>query len=395
MNKISIVMMSTFSGEAYKATHLLPIIQELEARGQLESAYGIWNSQDKAVYSAKILSKLKRSRLVYFLFRGISFAARKVKKTSLYFCREKIFGICAAFFFKTDADTILLKPRPSFLVKYYKRRGKTVIVEASENHTRYTNERLVQECQKMNLKATSNYVNEKAIRDYETGISNADYLICLTEFSAQTYVERGFPRDRIRVTGLEVGTVLIPPRPLSEEEVTFVSVAHHNLLKGTHRLLKVWKDKKIKNKLLIIGALDYDMRRYVQELGDVENVEFTGGMQRKEIEKIYQSRKCVGIFLSLSESYGRSVYECLSTSTPVIVTPTCTCGLVENEKRGYVVSEYENEAIYEAVLKCIQMDAQKYYAMSSNVYETLCMHQGKFVQKYTDALQECAEGGKW
>lgn len=394
--KISIAMMTSFSGENYKAKEMLPLINYLYDHSLLEKAYGIWDKKDNVSYRSEILKRLKRSKIVKIMFKAISLLLKNNRRLDPYLVREKAFGLCACMFFRTDAEIVLVKPRPSFLIQKLKKRGKIIVIDASENHPCYTEQMLQEECARLGIPVVhNNYTNQKAIKDYEKAILLADYLICRSKFSAQTYITRGFPKERISITGLETGGILIPPRPISEEEIVFVCVANHGILKGTHKLLKIWKEKKIKNRLLIIGKIYTEMKPYIKEIENLKNIEILGSMTREKIAEVYKKNKCMGVLMSVSESYGRTVYECLCTSTPVLVTPTCTCDLVEDGINGYVVSSYEEEAIYQKLSTIISMDKETYVKMSEAVYQTIHRKKDKFEKSYTDALLNASKLGRY
>lgn len=389
-------MMTSFSGENYKAKAMFPLINYLYDHFLLGKAYGIWDKQDTVSYRSEILKKLKRSKIVKIMFKAISLLLKNSTRLDPYLVREKVFGLCACIFFKTDAEIVLVKPRPSFLIQKLKKQGKIIVIDASENHPCYTKQMLQEECKRFGIPIVhNNYTNQKAIKDYEKAVFLADYLICRSKFSAQTYITRGFPQNRISVISLETDEIMIAPRPISEEEIVFVCVANHGILKGTHKLLKIWKEKKIKNRLLIIGKIYTEMEPYIKEVENLKNIEILGSMTREKIAKLYQTNKCVGVLMSVSESYGRSVYECLCTSTPVLVTPTCTCDLVEDGINGYIVSSYEEEAIYQKLLTIISMDKEAYKKMSEAVYQTIHRKKDKFEKRYTDALLNASKLGRY
>ena len=137
------------------------------------------------------------------------------------------------------------------------------------------------------------------------------------------------------------------------------------------------------------------MKPYIKEIENLKNIEILGSMTREKIAEVYKKNKCMGVLMSVSESYGRTVYECLCTSTPVLVTPTCTCDLVEDGINGYVVSSYEEEAIYQKLSTIISMDKETYVKMSEAVYQTIHRKKDKFEKSYTDALLNASKLGRY
>lgn len=385
--KVSIVMMSTFSGSSYKAPRLIPIIHHLANENLLANSYGMPQKSDQAEYSEDELRYLKRNSLMSVLMKISNRLLLAVGSHNSYLTREKIFGFFARHFFKADGEMVLLKPRPASLVKYYKSIGKTVIVEASEAHTEYTYESLKKECMSLSLPLVKNpYTNRFAIEDFSEGVMNADRIICLSEFSAGTYRTRGVSPEKICVTGLTAGMPLVKPRNVSSEAITYISVANHSILKGTLHLLRIWRKYKIPNKLMIVGHIHADLRPYIEEFKSENNVVFTGSLKRDEIEHIYTENKCVGVLLSVSEGFSRSVLECLLTATPVIVTECCTCDIVENGINGFIVDSSNEKAIYDRIAEYNNMSPEKYKEMAESAYKRSSEVESDFLSKYVGAI---------
>lgn len=385
--KVSIVMMSTFSGNSFKAPQLKSLVHCLAKQNLLANSFGMPENEDKIEYSEDELRYLKRNWVMNIIMRVVNKILCTIGVNKSYLVRERIFGFFARLFFKADGEVVLLKPRPSSLVKYYRKKGKFVVVEASESHTEYTYEMIKLECQALSVPLVkNNYTNKDAIKDFAEGVMNADRLICLSRFSANTYKKRGISDNKIRVTGLTTGVPLIRPRHISSESVVYVSVANHSLLKGTLHLLRTWEKYKISNRLMIVGHVHKDLEPYIEDYKNDGNIIFTGSLSRDEIERIYISNKSVGVFLSVSEGFSRSVLECLSTSTPVIVTECCTCDIVENEKNGFIINPIDEKELYEKIVKYNNMLPEEYLSMAELAYEGASTVENNFLPKYVEAL---------
>lgn len=387
--RVSIVMMSTFSGLSFKAPQLTPIIHHLSSIDLLADCLGIPEDTDRAEFSDKELEHLKRARVMNLIMRVSDKILYALGSKDSYLVREKIFGFFAKHFFRADGDIVLLKPRPVSLVSYYKNLGKIIVVEASEAHTQYTYESVKRECEDLEIPIIrNNYTNPKAINDFAAGVLMADRLICLSKFAAGTYESRGVDIEKIRITGLTTGMQLVNPRIDIGGEILFVSVANHSILKGTLRLLRIWKKYHIANKLMIIGGIHADLKPYINEYKDAENIIFTGSLNRDDITDIYSNNRCVEILLSVSEGYSRAVLECLSTATPVIVTPCCTCDIVEDGENGYIVNSSDDDEIYRRISEFNKMPISQYSDMSVEAYKSAARVEDNFLEKYMGAIFE-------
>ncbi len=383
-------MMTYFSGRAYKAPQMPEIIHQLSKRKQLGESFGLPYKLDDKEYSKEELFSLKRSHLCRMMFGIVSNFSKRIRKVPYVYQKyEKIYGFFAKIHYKKKVpDVVVMKPRPSKLIEHMKKMGAYVIVEASENHARFTYDQIKDEAKRIGIETKeSSFVNEKAVEDYENGIRQADGLICLTEYSKKTYVDRGFDKDKIEVVPLNIEMPVSTPQR-HEGELCFVSVAMHSLLKGTYRLVKVWKEKDIKSRLIIVGPLDNELKALIDQLGPLENVEFWGYKNQDFMRAFYQEHKCVGVLLSFSESFGRSIYECMCTSSPVIVTPYCTLDMVENGANGFIVNPENEDEIYAAIRSFENLSEDEFYQYQCNVYETMRAHKIDFGKEYVDAINK-------
>lgn len=392
--KIGIVMMTYFSGRSFKASQMPEIIHELSKGDQLGESYGLPYKLDKTEYSSEELKFLKRSWLCRICFAFLSKLSKHfVKIPYVYQKYEVIYGFFAKLHYnkKNVPDIVVMKPRPAFLVEHLKKLGAIVIIEASENHTRFTCEAVKKELTAINAKISdSSYVYEKAIADYEKGINLADGLICLSNFSRKTYVDRGFCERKIEVLPLSLDEEIVKPVEM-EGELCFVTVAMHSVLKGTHRLIKVWKDYHVKSKLVIVGTIDADLRSIIEKLGPVENVEYWGYKNYDFMKTFYSTHRAVSVLLSFSESFGRSIYEAMCTSTPVIVTPYCTLDMVSDGKNGRIVDPKNEKEIFEAVSMFENLNSNQFFEIQKNVYQTLNEQKIEFGKLYLEKIGRLAD----
>ena len=391
-DKISIAMMTTLSGPSFKGPQMPMIIKGLIKSGLLGNVYGIWSEDDRKEYGKYYGRDVQTSKFLKYAF-ALNKRICNLFSISHYIMQEKIYGIMAGHK-NYKGNAILLKPCPGRLVKKFKGQGKTIIIEASENHPRYTFNELKRECLLSGQDVPSNnYTNEKHIKEFEDSIRMADYLICLSEFSAQTYIDQGFERSRIFITGLSVGDSIELPKLTQLKPITFVTVANHGILKGTHRLIELWNRLNIQNDLLIVGGIYPELRKFEENENNNPNIKFCGAMKREEIYKIYKSIPCVHVLLSVSESYGRSVYEALTKGVPQIVTPTCTCDYVKDGLNGYIVETHDIDGLQTAVKKYLDMSLSEYEAMRKNVYDSVKSIEDSFGNRYISALLNCMGGG--
>jgi glycosyltransferase involved in cell wall biosynthesis len=75
-----------------------------------------------------------------------------------------------------------------------------------------------------------------------TDVLDMDYRILMSEFTKRTYIEAGFPADRIFTAYIDVDTVRFSPIEENEKRpFQALYLAHTQPLKGLHYLLDAWE----------------------------------------------------------------------------------------------------------------------------------------------------------
>lgn len=390
---VSIVMMTTFSGNRFKGKQMPKIVNELEHRGLFSDGFGLFSATDKTAYTTAVRRKIHSSGLARFLLLINGKVCKLFKYQYRYLMNEKLFSLVALFFAKPKGDIVLLKHRPSWAISFYQKRGKRVVLELSENHPGYTYDAYKRECDSYSIALLKNtYTNQRAIKDVEKALLLADGFICLSEFSAKTYIDAGVPIERIKICALKTGCTRIHKVANLKSKTTFFCTANHSLLKGTHHLIDLWMKKRYENDLVIIGGMHPEFDPLIEQAKDNIHIIFKGIMSYDDMVDLYSNCRGVGVLLSISESWGRSAYEYLGASMPVIVSPTCISGVVQDGLNGYIVKTEDDVRLEKVVENFIYMDAESFESMrlaafNSTMDDTYC-----FEKTYVEALQYFAGG---
>jgi glycosyltransferase involved in cell wall biosynthesis len=185
-----------------------------------------------------------------------------------------------------------------------------------------------------------------------TDIREMDYRILMSEFTKRTYVEAGYPADRIFIAHIDVDTERFAPVE-KEEKGPFQALylAHTQPLKGLHYLLDAWESLSLPDAELQIIGMFTDMPpelsdRYLSRIEKNKSIKYMAGTHTPEE---YLRNASVFVFPSLTEGFGRVTLEAMSCGLPVITTEHAT-GLVEDGKTGYVIP-IRNSAIIAEKLK--------------------------------------------
>lgn len=366
MKKISIMMYSTLKGDSYKGRQLEYLLPQLSKLKILNNVFGLRLN----IISKKEDKKYNARTTVLPLVVGF-FLRNLLRHTKYYYypylVGEKMIGIIGKKYLKKDnSDYIFLKPRPLSLIKEANKMGKFIIIEAGENHPRYTQEKCKIEMKKLKIKEDNIFTDEKAVAEFEESLNYVNKVIVLSEFSKKTYLEKGIPEEKLIKINLGVDPLIEKKiRKYDEKKrMGYVCVATHTILKGTHILINLWEKMNVDADLILIGTITKE----IEELLNTKkksNIILTGPLNKKEIQKIYDKYNTIGVLLSLSEGYPRVIAEYLYAGLPVITTETATCDYIKNGITGVVVP-LENEEIIEKEILTLYKNKELYNKYSNN-----------------------------
>ncbi|MBU6321329.1 MAG: glycosyltransferase family 4 protein [Patescibacteria group bacterium] len=179
-----------------------------------------------------------------------------------------------------------------------------------------------------------------------------DYLILMSEFTKRTYLEAGYPADRIFIAHLDVDTERFSPPTHPDPTAPFrvLYLAYTQPLKGLHYLLDAWESLALPGAELVIAGGFADMpaeleAAYRERMGKDPSIRFVGGVSKPE--ELYRDAS-VFVFPSLSEGFGRSALEAMACGIPVITTEHAA-SIVEDGATGFVVPIRDPGAIADKV----------------------------------------------
>lgn len=150
----------------------------------------------------------------------------------------------------------------------------------------------------------------------------ADYIFVGLDFVRSSFIESGFPEDRIFLIpyGVEVSELYRPIERPHKRTFNILFVGQISWYKGLHYFLEAYDRLKIQDvKLTVIGMLhnewsDYFKRRFSQVK---KPFEYLGTVPRAEMPKYYAEAD-VFVFPSLGGGIGLATYEAMAAGLPVI-----------------------------------------------------------------------------
>ncbi len=162
----------------------------------------------------------------------------------------------------------------------------------------------------------------------------SDYVFVPSDFVYDSYVENGYPKEKL--VKIPFGVDLERFRPVKEKEddvFRAVFVGQIELRKGVQYLLEAWNKLKLKNSELILrGRIHPDAKRIVEHYRGRINLKTPGyGDPRQDY-----SRSDVFVFPSIEEGSALVSYEAMASGLPVIVSYN-TGSVARDGVDGYVV----------------------------------------------------------
>lgn len=186
---------------------------------------------------------------------------------------------------------------------------------------------------------------ERGLEEYE----EADYIIALSTFVKQGFIDEGINADRVLVVspGIDVNHF----RNITKNDNIFriIYCGGINHRKGIVYLLEAVSSLKLRNmELWLIGNVEFGMEDILRRYNG--NYKLMNFMPNYELYKYY-SQGSVFVLPSLEDSFGRVIVEAMACGLPAIVTTNTAAGDVVRENvDGFIVPIRNVEALREKIL---------------------------------------------
>lgn len=194
--------------------------------------------------------------------------------------------------------------------------GYTTVVERASSHIRTQASLLAKEHEI--FESGPGPISDRHIQIEEQEYRTADYVVVPSRFVAQTFVENGYPNDKILKIpfGYEVDKQSLGP---TDDPPVFLFAGTASLRKGIQYLLKAWEEADMgKSTLLVAGNIDSKVRTLVDDYRNDSSIKFLGWVDN--IEELYR-RASVFVLPTIEEGSARVTYEAMAHECPVITTP--------------------------------------------------------------------------
>lgn len=234
------------------------------------------------------------------------------------------------------ADVVLFHPAVRFgaSMRKAKRQGSIVVGIATVEHL-LTAVRMHTE----EHKRFGSSFDARAFDKQHAAVSMLDYVIAYSDFVATSYIENGFPKDKIFVAYSDIP---LPPVPVTQERSdTFkvLYIAYTEPRKGLQYLLEAWNALHLPDaELVLVGGYKKSMPEALRKHCDssIESDPSIVWVGKTTDTARYYKDASVFVLPSLSEGNPKVVMEAMAHGLPVITT-TNAKSIVEDGKSGFVV----------------------------------------------------------
>jgi len=234
---------------------------------------------------------------------------------------------------------------------YETKKNNNIYIEVSvtENMEEYL-EKLKKESNKFNLPVDKN-ICKILINGIKTA-KNTDYIITISQHIKDTYTNNGYDENKIFVIeqGIDLEKIIQKSKYDSNDILIISCVAHFQILKGLHYLIKAIQELNNKNiELNIIGDLDKNSKivinKFCENIKNFSKINYIG-----KVSDPYKILKESDLFIlpSLSEGFGRAIAEAMAIGLPVIITKDCGIDIRDGID-GFIIDSANIDQIKEKI----------------------------------------------
>ena len=248
-----------------------------------------------------------------------------------------------------------------------KKQGGIIILEECGSCNKFQNEILTEEYEKLKipfLKPTSSYIINRELDE----ASIADYILCPSNYVAQSFIKNGFEKARCKVIPYGVSISLFKPDHKEKKDFKVIFVGSVGVRKGLIYLFKALEILKLKYPIscLIVGKVDFEFvkifKKYQHLFTHLETV------PHHQLVKYY-NLSSVFVLPSLDEGMAYVQLEAMACGIPVICTPNSGAeAIIDHNKDGVIIPIRTVNPIVENIER-LYLNKDLLTRMSSNAYK--------------------------
>jgi glycosyltransferase involved in cell wall biosynthesis len=217
------------------------------------------------------------------------------------------------------------------------RLGIPTVLERPNAHTRFAYEIVQKECERLGVALPADHEHaykDDVLRIEEEEYRRADRLLCPSDFTAKTFLERGFAREKLarHIYGVdEKAYYPAPGQRDAKRGLTMLFVGVAAVRKGLHYALEAWLQSPAhrEGKFLIAGDF---LPAYAEKLSSMlshPSVHVLG--HRADVAKLMRDSDVL-VLPTIEEGFGLVCTEAMASGCVPLVSEACTdiCRHMEN-----------------------------------------------------------------
>lgn len=216
-----------------------------------------------------------------------------------------------------------------------KRMGAVTIVERGSAHIEYQRDILSEEYGMYGMKPQLSHprIVEKELAEYAL----ADYISVPSLFAKRTFLEKGFPEEKILHVPYGVDLGQFRPVPREDDVFRVIHCGGITLQKGCHYLLQAFFELNLPNtELWFVGSVGSEMKPFVEKYAH-KSIKFCGHQPQSKLYRFYGNASVFAL-MSIQDGFGMVIPQAMSCQLPVICSAN-TAGedIVKNGEDGFVL----------------------------------------------------------
>ncbi len=227
------------------------------------------------------------------------------------------------------------------------RHGALTVCDRGSSHITFQNEILREEYARFDIpyRGTDARIVERELAEYEF----CDLISVPSGFSLRSFVEKGVPREKLRLNPYGVDLSMFHPMPKRDAVFRVLFVGSISIRKGIAYLLEAVKRAAIGAlDLVLIGDVDKDAARVLAKC-DMP-LRHLGVLPRAELAEHY-SQASVLVLPSIEDGFGLVMAQAMACGVPVIATTnTGAEDLFSDGVEGFIVPIRDGAAIADKIV---------------------------------------------
>jgi glycosyltransferase involved in cell wall biosynthesis len=309
--------------------HAIQLAEQLHARGHLERIITTKSWYVRSLFPSRKWTAIPAPEYIGMLVRSVPLLRHRgwysyVKDNLFDALARKYIPACDVFHAWGNYALISMP--------YARRRGAAVIIERGSTHPYYQDEILREEYERFGIRAERAHpqIIEKGLRE----IDLADRVIIPSEFVRRTFVEQGFPAEKLAVIPYGFNPEHFHVGEKRDGVFRVLFVGNISVQKGVHYLLEAWERLQLRNaELVFIGTVEPELKPLLDR--HAARITLRGHVKHEELHREY-AQASVFVLPSLQEGSALVTYEAMACGLPLLVSEN-TGSIARDGEHGFVI----------------------------------------------------------